>query len=70
MTTVINTPANNGGDSGFGFVVGVFVVVALITLFILYAVPMLKNKQVMPAGETNINVQLPATAPVTTPTPK
>ena len=64
MTTVINTPSvSNGDDSGFGFVVGVLFVIVLIGLFVLFALPYLKNKQ--PTDTMNINVQLPATTPTT-----
>lgn len=63
MTTVINTPAN-GESTGSGFVIGVaFVVIIILGIFFVYGLPALKNNTT--PKSIDINLQLPATVPVT-----
>lgn len=76
MTTVVNTPATGNGNSSSGVaavVITVLILGALLFVFIVYVLPMLRNNQ-QPAQKptANINVQLPipqsSPAPVAPPT--
>lgn len=71
MSTVINNPTSSSEDSsGVGVIVGMVLVVILGTLFVLYALPLLRN-QATPTPTTNeIKVILPEVpAKANTPAP-
>jgi hypothetical protein len=60
MTTIINTPGNSGGDSGsgYGFLLGVILVIVVGILFFRYGLPAIRQSGDR-GDSTNINVQLP-----------
>lgn len=58
MSTVINNPGDNRGESsGVSMIIGVILVIVLGVLFVLYVLPMIQN-QAAPAT-TEIQVNLP-----------
>lgn len=54
MTTVVNSPSPSG-DNGFGFLIGVLVLVFCGALFFYYGVPALRNM-----GPVKVEVGTPA----------
>lgn len=74
MTTIINTPPREGGDSSaVGVILSILVFIVLAGLFMVYGLPQLRSNEV-PAKQdtTEINVTIPkinqpeATAPTQT----
>ncbi len=58
MTTVVNSPAQS--DSGAGIIIGTIIALLVIGAFFIYGLPALQGRDVAPAKDTTINVQLPA----------
>ena len=62
MTTIINSPKEESGDSSaFGVIAGILMFILLASLFIFYGMPQLKNAN-NPASKkdtTEINVTVP-----------
>ena len=63
MATIINNPSGGepAGSSGMGMVVGVLIVIALVALFIIFGLPMIRGGAA-PAPENpgvNVDVNLP-----------
>jgi len=60
MTTIVNTPGNGGGDGGAGgLIAGVIIAIVIVVLFFVYGLPAIRANKA-PAGQTNINVQVPS----------
>ena len=63
MPTIINNPNSTSGDSGgWGFVVGILILVVLVILFFVYAWPSLQNNNVEkenPDNTLNVEVNSP-----------
>lgn len=43
MVTVVNNPGNENPNNGMGMIVGVIIVLALVLLFFVYGLPMLRQ---------------------------
>lgn len=43
MATIVNTPANDSGGNGMGFMGGMLVLLVLVVLFFVYGLPMLRQ---------------------------
>lgn len=43
MTTIVNSPTPTNESGGFGFLVGVVVLVAFVLILIFYGIPVLQN---------------------------
>ena len=63
MSTIINTPASGErSDSGLGLILAVIVAIALVTLFLFYGLPALRNNGNQPTNTNVITVPGPAGA--------
>jgi hypothetical protein len=68
MTTIINTPpSTESSDSGLGIVLGIIVGIVIVILFLIYGLPLLRNKPAATNDTVNVNVQLPTDTKTTTP---
>ena len=68
MTTVINTPGNNTGDSSsLSMIAIVLFTLVLATLFFIYALPQIQGAD--DAKKTEIKIELPTPIPAPTPAP-
>ena len=67
MTTIINSPANQGTDEGLsiGLITGILLVVLMAALFYIYGIPMLRGTTEGQPAVQKIEVQLPAATPET-----
>jgi Na+-transporting methylmalonyl-CoA/oxaloacetate decarboxylase gamma subunit len=66
MTTVINNPGNSeGADTAVILIVGIAVVV-LVTLFLVYVLPTIRDSGAPEATSIDVNVELPAQAQTAT----
>lgn len=72
MPTIINNPANQGSNEGLGLglVVGVLIVAFVGLLFYIYGLPLLRATEESKPTVQKIEIQIPASAPVVTPTPE
>jgi hypothetical protein len=60
MTTVVNTPGTTDNGSGWGFFLGIIVLIVAIILFFIYGLPAIRNNNRGEAPRTtNINVEVP-----------
>lgn len=51
MTTIVNSPAPTQNDGGSGFLIGIIILIAFISLLLYFGIPAIKN---MGAGQLNI----------------
>ncbi len=64
MTTVINTPPTNNGEStGFGLIIGIILTVLVIGLFFIYGLPALRNSGENRPQTENSNTEIRVTLP-------
>ncbi len=62
MTTVINTPAGNGGSGGsMGMILGLIVLVVVVILFFVYGLPAIQNARV---GSVTPQINVPSSIAV------
>ncbi len=63
MTTIINTsPSTEGSGSGLGVILGVIlgiIIVVLFLMFLIYGLPLLRDKPTTTNDAINVNLQLP-----------
>lgn len=66
MATIINTPAQTDNTNGFGFLLGIVLIIAFIILFFVYGLPYvtrsfsgITSSQVNVPGKIDVNVQTP-----------
>ncbi len=63
MTTILNTPANNGNEENSitSIVIGVILTITIIALFLIYGLPSIQSNDKSKLDDTiNINLELPA----------
>ena len=63
MATIINNPGGGEStESGIGLIVGGVIFLVAVFLFFIYALPALRdnNEPQQPAGNIDVNVELPA----------
>lgn len=63
MTTVINSPGNNGEGMGMGMIIGVLIAIVAIILFFVYGLPAIRNSNTEESSNTTINVEVPPIIP-------
>ncbi len=58
MATIINTPGSSSDESGVGMLLGIVLVVIVAILFIVFALPALRNNQTKSDTSPSIDVHL------------
>lgn len=43
MTTIVNNPARQSDSGGYGFILGIIAIIAIVLVFVLYGVPALRR---------------------------
>jgi len=65
MTTIVNTPpqSTNNSDSGMGMIVGLILLLAVVALFFVYGLPLLRRATAAPQvnvpDKIDVNVNAP-----------